>query len=255
MTETKEEKELKITKEELKQKEEIINQQKKIIKTVQLKVVEALPDDAYKGIARIDPEIMRDLGIKRGDIILIKGDRETAAIATVDRAYPTDVGEGIIRIDGIIRRNAKTVTGDFVNVSKAEVKEAKKIVIEPIQKNVVEELKQKDEIINQQKKLTKTATEIARQAALNLGNETRKQVIIAVVAAFGFLIALVWRDTIQGFVEHLVLDLSFNGPPLLLTFYSALITTLIAVVGIILVTKWVKKQDEEIKTNDLTKVT
>ena len=75
-------------------------------KEIQLKVVEALQDDAYKGIARIDADVMRNLDIRRGDAILIKGSRETVAIA--DRAYPADVGEGIIRIDGILRRNAKS---------------------------------------------------------------------------------------------------------------------------------------------------
>jgi transitional endoplasmic reticulum ATPase len=100
----------------------------------QLKVVEALQDDAYKGIARIDSEIMRELGVRRGDVILIKGNRETVAI--VDRAYPADVGEGIIRIDGILRRNAKTGIGDLVTVSKPEFKEAKKIIIAPAQKGI-----------------------------------------------------------------------------------------------------------------------
>ncbi|MFH1325358.1 MAG: CDC48 family AAA ATPase [archaeon] len=104
-------------------------------KTIQLKVVEALQDDAYKGIARVDSEIMRALDIRRGDVILIKGHRETVAIA--DRAYPADVGEGIIRIDGIIRRNAKTGLGDVVTISKADVREAKKIMIAPAQKNVM----------------------------------------------------------------------------------------------------------------------
>ncbi len=59
-------------------------------KSVKLRVAEALQDDAYKGIARIDLEVMKELGIKRGDVILIKGGRETVAIA--DRAYPSDVG-------------------------------------------------------------------------------------------------------------------------------------------------------------------
>ncbi|MFA4953306.1 MAG: CDC48 family AAA ATPase [Candidatus Pacearchaeota archaeon] len=104
-------------------------------KQMQLKVVEALQDDAYKGIARIDSEIMRELEIKRGDVILIKGNKETVAIA--DRAYPADVGEGIIRIDGILRRNAKTGIGDMVSISKAEVKEAKKIMIAPAQKGIM----------------------------------------------------------------------------------------------------------------------
>jgi transitional endoplasmic reticulum ATPase len=104
-------------------------------KTVQLKVMEALQDDAYKGIARIDAEIMRALDIRRGDVILIKGHRETVAIA--DRAYPADVGEGIIRVDGIIRRNSKSGIGEVVTISKADVKEAKKVMIAPAQKNIM----------------------------------------------------------------------------------------------------------------------
>lgn len=101
---------------------------------VQLKVVESLQDDAYKGIARVDPEIMRQLDVSRGDVISIKGNRETLAI--VDRAYPADIGEGIIRIDGILRRNARVGIGDLVTVEKAQVKEAKKVTIAPAQKGI-----------------------------------------------------------------------------------------------------------------------
>jgi transitional endoplasmic reticulum ATPase len=101
---------------------------------VQLKVVEALQDDAYKGIARLDIEIMKDLGIQRGEPILIKGNKETIAIA--DRSYPADVGNGIIRIDNIIRKNAKITLDEVVVVSKSEIKEAKKIIIAPTQKNI-----------------------------------------------------------------------------------------------------------------------
>ncbi len=104
-------------------------------KEVQLKVVEALQDDAYKGIARIDSEIMRQLEMRKGDVILIKGNRPTVAI--VDRAYPADIGQGIIRIDGILRKNAKTGIGDAVTISKADVKEAKKIIIAPAQKGIM----------------------------------------------------------------------------------------------------------------------
>ena len=102
---------------------------------IKLRVVEALQDDAYKGIARVDTEVMKELGIKRGDIILIKGAKETVAIA--DRAYPADVGEGTIRIDGILRRNAKTGVGEMVVLKKADVKEAKKVLIAPAQKGIM----------------------------------------------------------------------------------------------------------------------
>src|SRR3989344_5155064 len=84
---------------------------------IRLKVVEALQDDAYKGIARIDPQLMKIMGLNRGDLISIKGGRETVAI--VDRAYPADVGEQIIRIDGLIRKNSKTGVGEQVIVKKA----------------------------------------------------------------------------------------------------------------------------------------
>ena len=92
---------------------------------IRLKVVEALQDDAYKGIARIDTDVMRQLGLNRGDVISITGGRETVAI--VDRAYPADIGERIIRIDGIIRRNSKTGIGEIVKVKRADLKEAKKV--------------------------------------------------------------------------------------------------------------------------------
>lgn len=105
-----------------------------IQKPIKLRVAEALQDDAYRGIARIDFEIMRQLGIKRGDIVAIKGSRETVAIA--DKAYPADVGEGIIRIDGIIRKNARTGVSENVMISKVEIREAKKIVIAPVQKGI-----------------------------------------------------------------------------------------------------------------------
>ena len=102
---------------------------------IRLKVVEALQDDAYKGIARIDPQLMKSLGLSRGEIISIKGARETVAI--VDRAYPADVGEHIIRIDGLIRRNARTGVGEQVIVSKVNAKAATKVSIAPAQQGVM----------------------------------------------------------------------------------------------------------------------
>ncbi|PXY71253.1 ATPase [Candidatus Parvarchaeota archaeon] len=102
---------------------------------IKLKVLESLQDDAYKGIARIDNEIMHALGLNRGDIISIKGERETVAV--VDRSYPADIGEGIIRIDGLTRKNSKTSIGEKVIVSKAKIKPAKKISIAPAQQGIM----------------------------------------------------------------------------------------------------------------------
>jgi transitional endoplasmic reticulum ATPase len=102
---------------------------------IKLKVTEALQDDAYKGIARMDQEVMKQLGIKRGDPISIQGDKITTAIA--DYSYPADVGEGIIRIDGLLRKNAGVSIGEEVSISKTEIKEAKKITIAPAQQGIM----------------------------------------------------------------------------------------------------------------------
>jgi len=105
------------------------------VEGLKLKVVESLQDDAYKGIARIDPNLMRMLGLNRGDVISITGKRETIAI--VDRAYPADVGERIIRIDGLTRKNAKSGVSEQVVVRRIGVKPAAKVTIAPAQKGIM----------------------------------------------------------------------------------------------------------------------
>ena len=97
--------------------------------------MEAMQEEAYKGIVRIDSHDMKEVGVHAGDIVEIEGQRKTVGI--VDRAYPTDVGESVIRMDGIMRKNAKTTIGERVKVTKASVKEAKKITIAPAQKGMM----------------------------------------------------------------------------------------------------------------------
>jgi len=101
---------------------------------IKLKVAEAIQDDVNKGIVRIDSSFMQQAGIRPGDIVEIEGERVTVTIA--DRAYPGDIGLNIVRMDGIVRRNAKTGIGELIKVRKAQVKEAKRVVIAPAKKGV-----------------------------------------------------------------------------------------------------------------------
>src|SRR3989344_3187693 len=106
-----------------------------VIKDIKLKVAEAIQDDVNKGIVRIDSALMNEISIHPGDIVDIKGERSTVAIA--DRAYPGDIGLRIVRMDGIIRKNATTGIGEVVTVKKADVKECKRVVIAPARKGIV----------------------------------------------------------------------------------------------------------------------
>jgi transitional endoplasmic reticulum ATPase len=106
----------------------------KTVNSLRLKVAEAIQDDVNKGIVRIDHSLMKGAGLRPGDFVEIEGERKT--VAMVDRAYPGDIGLNIIRMDGIIRRNARTGISELVKVKKADVKEAKKVVIAPATRGV-----------------------------------------------------------------------------------------------------------------------
>ncbi len=106
-----------------------------MVEEISLKVAEANQDDINKGVVRIDSSQMREIGIRPGNVVEIKGEGTTVAIA--DRALPGDIGMPIIRMDGLIRRNAKTTLGENVKITKADVVEAKKITIAPARKGIM----------------------------------------------------------------------------------------------------------------------
>ncbi|HOI19183.1 MAG TPA: CDC48 family AAA ATPase [Candidatus Woesearchaeota archaeon] len=103
--------------------------------SIKLKVAEAMLEDVSKGIVRIDSNYMKEIGARPGDIVTIEGKKKTVGI--VARCYPGDIGLNILRMDGSTRRNADATLGELVIVSKADVVEAKKIVIAPIQKGIM----------------------------------------------------------------------------------------------------------------------
>ncbi|MBC7119302.1 MAG: CDC48 family AAA ATPase, partial [Methanobacteriaceae archaeon] len=83
---------------------------------------------------RLDPQAMEELGIKDGDIIEIEGKKLTAATAASSQS---DIGLGIIRIDGYLRKNARASIGEEVTIRKADVKEAEKVVLAPVEQQII----------------------------------------------------------------------------------------------------------------------
>ncbi len=72
----------------------------------------------------------------------------------------------------------------------------------------------------------------AKAAARKFKFELKKAVSTGIVAAFGFLIALSWRDVITGYVSKIEDINPLNGKII-----SAVIITIISVIGILVVTK------------------
>ncbi len=101
------------------------------VKEIELKVAEALQHDVGRGIVRMDSESRKALDVTTGDVVELKGKKVTAAI--VWQAHPRDEGYGIVRMDGYLRQNSGVAIGDKITIKKADVKEAKKIILAPKQ--------------------------------------------------------------------------------------------------------------------------
>ena len=98
-------------------------------KSVVLRVAEAHGRDVGRGIARIDPKAVEEMGLVPGDVVEISGKRRTVAL--VWPGYAEDYGKGLIRIDGYIRNNAGVSIDEKVTVMKIEAKKAVKVTLTP----------------------------------------------------------------------------------------------------------------------------
>jgi uncharacterized membrane protein YdbT with pleckstrin-like domain len=70
----------------------------------------------------------------------------------------------------------------------------------------------------------------------------KKQIVVAVSAALGFLVALSWREPIKEAVDFLIAKLGLAGA-IGFKFLSALVITLVAVVALMLVSKWASEKE------------
>ena len=75
----------------------------------------------------------------------------------------------------------------------------------------------------------------------NLKSEFKKQTSTAIMAAFGLIIALSWKDVITDLVDKIGFVKSYG---LLAT---AVILTIVSIIGILLVSKWANSGSGESK--------
>jgi transitional endoplasmic reticulum ATPase len=96
---------------------------------ITVKVGQAYPRDAGRGIARLDKTLMQKIGAISGDIIEIKSKEKCYAI--VWPGYLEDAGKDVVRIDGNLRNNAKVGIDDSVTLKKVQVVEAESLTFAP----------------------------------------------------------------------------------------------------------------------------
>jgi len=103
-----------------------------------LKVKDAFKEDAGRGLVRIDPEVVKKLGLKTGDVIQIihpLTEKKTAALLYPGRNE--DKGTGTIRLDPSLRRNLGASVDDIVEIKKIEAALADKVIFAGLREAIV----------------------------------------------------------------------------------------------------------------------
>lgn len=86
------------------------------------------------------------------------------------------------------------------------------------------------------KEINRKLAETAKSHAGNLRKEFKKQTATAIMAAFGLIIALSWKDVITDAISRIEF---VKGYGLLM---SAVILTLVSVLGILIISRWAKEE-------------
>ena len=98
--------------------------------TVRATAVEAYTRDVGRGIVRLDPKSIEEIGLPEGGIVEVRGTSLTAAKCLP--LYPSDWGHGITRMDAMLRNNAGVSTGDQVEIRKTAASAARKVLLTPL---------------------------------------------------------------------------------------------------------------------------
>jgi len=98
----------------------------------------------------------------------------------------------------------------------------------------LEKLKQKEK----EKRLK--LKEKAKEATKKFQKEFRKSVSESIIAAFGLLIALSWKELITELVNKIS-----SATPVKGKLISTIIVTIICVLGILIVSRWAQKTDKK----------
>jgi transitional endoplasmic reticulum ATPase len=97
---------------------------------LRLTVAEARRDDIGRGIVRVDPETLKQIGASPGDVLEIEGRAKTVA-----KAMPTfkeQRGQQVVQLDGVCRTNAGVALGQKAAIRKVAYAVARRLVVVPL---------------------------------------------------------------------------------------------------------------------------
>jgi len=129
-------------------------------------------------------------------------------------------------------------------IEKAMGKRAAKNIEKEVRKEVDKEVEERVERVEEdikkevEKRLHIKLYEGTKKSAWKFQKEFKKQMVVAISAAFGFLIALSWRTPLQNLVAVMSENLGLTKGVVYFEFLAAIIITILAVLGLMAVSKW-----------------
>ena len=95
------------------------------------------------------------------------------------------------------------------------------------------------------KAVHKRLLEAAKRPAKRIHSEFKQQTSAAIIAAFGFVIALAWKDLITALIPKVARPGLIAQYPYISQLYTAIIITIFAVFGILIISRWAKKPENQ----------
>lgn len=102
---------------------------KECLTETRLRIAEAESRDVGRALVRMDPQNMRELGLRSGDIVLLEGER--SAVGKVLPCKQDERGKAKLQIDGLLRDAIGGSVGTYVVVKKIEASPASQVTLRP----------------------------------------------------------------------------------------------------------------------------
>lgn len=104
--------------------------------SLRLRVAEAERRDVGRALVRMDPEDIKRLDARIGDIVRLNGDGK--AVGKLMPCKAEDRGKGIAQIDGVLRELTRSSVGSFLEITTVPAVEAESLTLKPLKIKPIE---------------------------------------------------------------------------------------------------------------------
>ena len=138
-----------------------------------------------------------------------------------------------------LKKAEKTHQKEADREVKKQVEKSEKVLEKKI------ETKLYKRFLRRSKAMTVATAKRGLRTTVFIGSKFRDHASTAMIAAFSFLIALAWKDFIVKLVRENTKISLLEKYPYIAELYTAVIITILAIMGIIFVSKWAKKEEKK----------